>query len=144
MSSKDSCKDLESSDRSPIERSTCVKQGLKHLENQPSENLSLAEEQAILLEALEEAGINSDDDLDDTGDCANCHRQPEKGLEIKKCTRCRITRYCSKECLSKERLVVPSLRMRFGCKTDSNHHILTVDGILENFCTKHMNRPTSS
>ena len=100
VSSKDSC--LESSDRSPIERSTCVKQGLKHLENQASENLSLAEEQAILLEALEEAGIDSDDDLDDTGDCANCHRQPEKGLEIKKCTRCRITRYCSKECQKKD------------------------------------------
>ena len=104
VSSKDSCKDLESSDRSPIERSTCVKQGLKHLENQASENLSLAEEQAILLEALEEAGIDSDDDLmlDDTGDCENCHRQPEKGLEIKKCSRCRITRYCSKECQKKD------------------------------------------
>ena len=72
------------------------KQGLKHLENQASEHLSLAEEQAILLEALEEAGIDSDDDLEDT-DCANCHHQPEKGLEIKKCTPCRITRYCSKK-----------------------------------------------
>ena len=140
--SKDSCKDLESSDRSPIERLTCVKQGLKHLENQASENLSLAEEQAILLEVLEKAGIDSDDDLEDAGECANCHRQPEKGLEIKKCTRCRITRYCSKKCQT--RLVVSSLRMRFGCKTDSNHHILTVDGISENFCTKHINRLTSS
>ena len=98
MSSNDSCNDLESSDRSPIERSTCVTQGLKHLENQASEHLSLAEEQAILLEALEEAGIDSDDDLEDTGDYANCHHQPEKGLEIKKCTRCRIMRYCSKKC----------------------------------------------
>ena len=102
VSSKDSCKDLESSDGSPIERSTCVKQELKHLENQASEHLSLAEEQAILLEALEEAGIDSDDDLQDVGGCANCHRQPEKGLEIKKCTRCRITRYCDKECQKKD------------------------------------------
>ena len=68
MSSKDSCKDLESSDRSPIERSTCVKPGLKHLENQASEHLSSAEEQALLLEALEEAGIDSNNDLEDTGD----------------------------------------------------------------------------
>ena len=67
VSSKDSCKDLESSDQSSIERSTCVKQGLKHLESQASENLSLAEEQAILLEVLEEAGIDSDDDLEDAG-----------------------------------------------------------------------------
>ena len=102
VSSKDSCKDLESSDRSPIERSTCVKQGLKHLKNQASENLSLAEEQAILLEVLEEAGIDNDDDLGDAGECANCHRQPVKGIEIKKCTRCRTTRYCSKECQKKD------------------------------------------
>ena len=102
VSSKDSCKDLESSDRSSIERSTCVKQGLKHFENQASENLSLAEERAILLEVLEETSIGSDDDLQDAGECANCHRQPEKGLEIKKCTRCRITRYCSKECHKKD------------------------------------------
>ena len=102
MSSKDNCKDLESSDRSSIERSTCVKQGLKHLENQASENLSLAEERAIFLEVLEEAGIDSDNNLQDAGECANCHRQPEKGLEIKKCTRCRITRYCSNECQKKD------------------------------------------
>ena len=102
VSSKDSCKDLESSDRSPTERSTCVKQGLKHLKNQASEHLSLAEEQALLLEVLIEVGIDSDDDLEDTGDCANCHRQPETRLEIKKYTRCRITRYCSKECQKKD------------------------------------------
>ena len=32
--------------------------------------------------------------------------------------------------------------MRFGCKTNSNHHILTVDGISENFCTKHIYKLT--
>ena len=98
VSSKDSCNDLESSDRSPSIRSSCKKQGLKHLENQASEHLSLAEEHALFLEILEEKGIDSDDDLEDSGDCANCHRQPEKGLEIKKCTRCRVTSYCSKKC----------------------------------------------
>ena len=98
MSSKDSCNDLESSNRSPIERSTCAKQGLKQLENQASKLLTLTEEQALLLEVLEEAGIDSDDGLEDTGDCANCHRQPEKGLEIKKCARCHVARYCSKKC----------------------------------------------
>ena len=83
--------------------------GAEAFGNQASENLSLAEEQAILLEVLEEAGIDSDDDLEDV-ECANCHRQPEKGLEIKKCTWCRITRYCSKECQKKDWLF-----HRFAC-----------------------------
>ena len=42
----------------------------------------LAEEQALLQEFLEET--DSDDDLDDTGDCAYCHHKPEKGVELKK------------------------------------------------------------
>ena len=76
VSFKDSCNDLETSDRSPSIRSTCEKQSLKHLENQASEHPSLAEEHALLLEILEEKGIDSYDDLEDTGDYANCHRQP--------------------------------------------------------------------
>ena len=78
MSSKDSCIDLESSNQSPSKRSSSEKQGPKHLDNQASEHLSLAEEQALLLEFLEETDIDSDDDPEDTGDCANCRHKPEK------------------------------------------------------------------
>ena len=53
VSSKDSCNDLESSNRSHSKRSSSEKQGLKHLDNQASEHLSLAEEQALLREILE-------------------------------------------------------------------------------------------
>ena len=67
MSSKDSCNDLESSNRSPSIRSTSEKQELKHLDSPASNHLSLAEEQALLREILEETDIDSDDDLEDTG-----------------------------------------------------------------------------
>ena len=58
--------DLESSNRSP---STSEKQGLKHFDNQASNHLAIVEEQALLREILEETDIDSDDDLEDTGDC---------------------------------------------------------------------------
>ena len=100
VSSKDSCTDLESSNRSPSKRSSSEKQGPKHSDNQASEHLSvsLAEEQALLREFLEETDNDSDDDLEDTGDCAYCHHKPEKGVELKKCSRCRVFHYCSVNC----------------------------------------------
>ena len=93
MSSKDSCNDLESSNWSSSE-----KQGPKHLDNQASEHLSLAEEQALLREFLEETDIDSDDDLEDTVDCAYFHHKPKKGVELKMCSRCRNAHYCSVNC----------------------------------------------
>ena len=95
--SNDSYNDLESSTRSPSKRSTSEKQVLKHLDNQASEHLSLADEQALLREILEETDIESDDDLKDTVDCAYCHHNPEKGVELKKCSRS-VTHYCSANC----------------------------------------------
>ena len=100
MFSKDSCNDLESSSLSPyVIRSTSEKQGLKHLDIQASNHLSLAEEQA-LRKILEETDINSDDDLEDTGDCAYCHHKPDKGVELKKCSQCHVTHCCSVGCAS--------------------------------------------
>ena len=98
MSSKNSCNDLKSSNRSPSKRSTCKKQVLKYLDNQASKHLSLAEEQALLQEILEETDTDGNDDLKDTGDCAYCHHKSEKGVELKKCSRCRVTYYCSVNC----------------------------------------------
>ena len=99
VSSKDGWTDLESSNRSPIsKRSSSEKQEPKPLDNQASEHLSLAEEQALLREFLEETDVDSDDELEDTGDCAYCHHKPEKGVELKKCSRCRVTHYCSVNC----------------------------------------------
>ena len=86
---------MKLSNRSPSVRSTSEKQGLKHLDNQASNNLSLAEEQALLWEILEERDNDSDDDLEDTGDCAYYLRKPEKGVELKKCSKCHVTHYCS-------------------------------------------------
>ena len=41
----------------------------------------------------------SDSDSDsDTVYCAYCHQKPEKGVELKKCSRIRVTRYCSVNC----------------------------------------------
>ena len=102
VSSKDSCNDLESPNRSPCKRSTSEKQGPKHWDNQASENQSLAEEQALLREILEKTDIDSEDDLEDTGYCAYCHHKPEKGAELKMCSRCRVTHYCSVNCQIKD------------------------------------------
>ena len=55
------------------------KQGLKHLDNRASNHLSLAEEQSLLRIFFEERDL-SDDDLEDSGDCAYCQRKPEKGV----------------------------------------------------------------
>ena len=115
MSSKDSCTDLESSNRSPSKRSSSEKQGPKHLDNQASEHLSLAEEQALLREFLEETNVDSDDDLEDTCDCAYCHHKPEKGVELKKSSRCRVTHYCSVNC-QKDDWVFIALRVGWSLR----------------------------
>ena len=98
MSAKDSCNDLESSNRPPSIRSPSEKKWLKHLDNQVSNHLSLAEDQDLIQEILEKTDIVSDDDLEDTGDYVYCHCKPEEGVELKKCSRCRVTHYCSVNC----------------------------------------------
>ena len=70
-------------------------------------------EQAILREFLDTVNIDSDDDLSSVHSvCSNCKRPPEKGEELKRCSRCHITRYCSIQCHGKigtfTDLLVPS------------------------------------
>ena len=56
-------------------------------------------ERAILRKFLDTVNIDSDDSDDDFSSehsvCSNCKRPPEKGEELKRCSLCHITRYCS-------------------------------------------------
>ena len=69
--------------------------------------LSLSE-QAILSEILDT--IDSDDSDNDVvvssasiySVCSNCKHPPNKGEELKRCSRCQFTRYCSKQCQRKD------------------------------------------
>ena len=63
-------------------------------------------EQAILRKFLDTINIDSDDSDDDLSCvhsvCSSCKRPPEKGEELKWCSRCHITRYCSIQCQRKD------------------------------------------
>ena len=69
--------------------------------------LSLSE-QAILCEILDT--IDSDDKDNDVvvssasvySVCSNCKLPPKKGEDLKRCSRCQFTRYCSKRCQRKD------------------------------------------
>ena len=62
-------------------------------------------ERAILDKFLDTVNIDSDDSNDDLSSvysvCSNCKRPPEKGEELKRCSRCHITPYCSIQCQRK-------------------------------------------
>ena len=68
-------------------------------------DLSISE-RAILRNFLDTVNIDSDDSDDDFSSvhsvCSNCKRPPEKGEELKRCSRCHITRYCSIQCQRKD------------------------------------------
>ena len=61
-------------------------------------------EQAILCEFLDT--IDSDDIDDDVSSvysvCSNCKHPAKKGEDLKRCSRCHITRYCSVQCQRKD------------------------------------------
>ena len=69
--------------------------------------LSLSE-QAILCEILDT--IDSDDSDNDVvvssasvySVCSNCKQPPKKGEDLKRCSRCQFTRYCSEQCQRKD------------------------------------------
>ena len=65
-------------------------------------------EQAILCEILDT--IDSDDSDNDVvvssasvySVCSNCKQPPKKGEDLKRCSRCQFTRYCSEQCQRKD------------------------------------------
>ena len=61
---------------------------------------------AILRKFLDTVNTDSEDSDDDLSSvhsvCSNCKRPPEKGEELKRCSRCHITRYCSIRCQRKD------------------------------------------
>ena len=81
---------------------------LKHLESKASGVASsadamVAEERAILQDRRTSLVRKTDIDyFGDMGVCANYSHQPHKGTELKQCSSCHITRYCSTECQKKD------------------------------------------
>ena len=67
-------------------------------------DLLVLHEQAILREFLDT--IESDDSEDDVSSvhsvCSNCKHPTKKGEDLKRCSRCHITRYCSVQCQRKD------------------------------------------
>ena len=89
---------------------TCCSEsrGLTSLENPTSVNTPIPEadllvEKAVLRDFLDTVDIDSDDDdVCGISVCANYKRQPKKGEELKRCSRCQITHYCSVDCKKKD------------------------------------------
>ena len=84
----------------------------KHSEKQvlsPDSDISIETERALLLEVLQQTDTDSDDNSFDISEviseintCSNCKRQPQAGVELKRCSRCQITKYCSVDCQKKD------------------------------------------
>ena len=102
----------QDSDNSPCEKElentslkSCGSSGVAvSLENPTPSHASESEsdllnEQAILLEYLDTQSIDTDDDMISDSVCANC-KHP--GQELKRCSRCHTTRYCSVQCQRKD------------------------------------------
>ena len=75
----------------------------------PDSDISIETERALLLEVLQQTDTDSDDNSFDISEviseintCSNCKRQPQAGVELKRCSRCQITKYCSVDCQKKD------------------------------------------
>ena len=76
----------------------------------PAVEPHLLQERAVLYDFLAKTNIDSDDSEDNEVDCvcSNCKHPPKEGGELKRCSRCHITRYCS----------VQKARRKIGTFTD--------------------------
>ena len=70
----------------------------------PDSDISIETERALLLEVLQQTDTDSDDNSFDISEvileintCANRKRQPQAGVELKRCSRCQITKYCRRK-----------------------------------------------
>ena len=70
----------------------------------PTVEPDLLQERAVLFDFLAKTNIDSDDSEDNEVDCvcSNCKHPPKEGGELKRCSRCHITRYCSVQCQKKD------------------------------------------
>ena len=70
----------------------------------PAVEPDLLQERAVLFNFLAKTNIDSDDSEDNEVDCvcSKCKHPPKEGDELKRCSRCHITRYCSVQCQRKD------------------------------------------
>ena len=66
----------------------------------PGSDISVETERVLLLEVLQQTDTDRDDNSFDISElisevitCSNCERQPQAGVELKRCSRCQITKY---------------------------------------------------
>ena len=69
----------------------------------PAVEPDLLQERAVLFDFLAKTNIDSDNSEDEVDCvCSNCKHPPKVGGELKRCSRCHITRYCSVQCQKKD------------------------------------------
>ena len=70
----------------------------------PAVEPDLLQERAVIFDFLAKTNIDSDDSEDNEVDCvcSNCKQPPKEGGELKPCSRCHLTRYCSVQCQKKD------------------------------------------
>ena len=75
----------------------------------PDSDISVETERALLLEVLQQTDTDSDDNsfdilkvISEVNTCSNCKRQPQAGVELKRCSRSQITKYSSVACQKKD------------------------------------------
>ena len=69
----------------------------------PAAEPDLLQERAVLFDFLAKTNIDSDDsEVEVDCVCSNCKHPPKGGGELKRCSRCHITRYCSVQCQKKD------------------------------------------
>ena len=78
---------------------------------EPAAEPDLLQERAVLFDFLARTNIDSDNSEDEVDCvCSNCKRPTKEGEELKHCSRCHLTCYCSVQCQKKDWAI-----HRFAC-----------------------------
>ena len=106
-STKDSC-DLDNTGQVQDLACSSDKRSEKQILS-PGSDISVETERALLLDFLQQTDTDSDENsfdiaevISEANKCSNCNRQPPAGVELKRCSRCHIAKYCSVECQKKD------------------------------------------